>query len=84
MNYLIVAVVCLFVLYKVLVYLGRKNAIDVLCHNYQLDPDKVGSLKDTDITRLHLTLESMKTRAMNGSATQGELSELTQLLEQYK
>ncbi len=44
MEYLIYGLGAIFVIYKVAVYFGRKNAIDVLCHNYQISKEKVGEL----------------------------------------
>jgi len=45
MEYLIYGLGAIFVIYKVAVYFGRKNAIGVLCHNYQLSKEKVGKLR---------------------------------------
>ena len=41
MEYLIGGLIVFFCIYKAMVYFGRKNAVEVLCHNYQLDPQKV-------------------------------------------
>jgi hypothetical protein len=84
MTYLIGGLVCLLVLYKVMVYFGRNNAVDVLCHNYQLDPKKVRSLKDVDITRLTVTLDSNQSRLMRGELSKQEVEDFTNLLEQFR
>jgi len=84
MTYLIGGLVCLLVLYKVMVYFGRNNAVDVLCHNYQLDPKKVRALKDADITRLTINLDSTKSRLVRGEVSQGEVEEFTKLVEQFR
>jgi hypothetical protein len=42
MEYLIYGSGAIFVIYKVAVYFGRKNAIDVMCHNHQPSKEKVG------------------------------------------
>jgi hypothetical protein len=56
----------------------------VLCHNFQLDRGKISALKDKDITALHMTLESARSRAINGGGTQGEAEAITKLLSQYR
>jgi hypothetical protein len=84
MTYLIGGLVCLFVIYKLMVYFGRNNAVDVLCHNYQLDPKKVRALKDVDITRLTISLESYKSRLMRGNLSKQEVEDFTKLLEQFR
>ena len=57
MEYIAIGFVIVFLCYKTLIYFGRKNAIDVLCSNYKLDPQKVGALEDKDITILTVNLE---------------------------
>ena len=84
MEYLIYGLGAIFVIYKVTVYFGRKNAIDVLCHNYQLSREKVSRLKDVDITRLTFTIDSANRKAMNGQISQGERFELNKLLEEFR
>jgi hypothetical protein len=84
MTYLIGGLVCLFVIYKLMVYFGRNNAVDVLCHNYQLDPKKVRALKDVDITRLTVTLNSNQSRLMRGELSKQEVEDFTNLLEQFR
>jgi hypothetical protein len=84
MDYVIAAALFFYILYKVMVYFGRKNAIDVLCHNFQLDRKKISALKDKDITALHMTLESARSRAISGGGTQGEAEAITKLLSQYR
>ena len=76
MQYLAIGVVALFVLYKILVYFGRKNAIEVLCHNYGLNREKVKSLEDKEITLLHITLESYRKR--------GDSSSMEMLSEKFR
>jgi hypothetical protein len=84
MTYLIVGLICLFVVYKLMVYFGRKNAVDVLCHNHQLDPQKVRKLKDVDITRLTAALESSQSRLMRGELSNQEVEDFKNLLEQFR
>lgn len=62
MEYIAIGFVIAFLCYKTLIYFGRKNAIDVLCSNYKLDPQKVGALEDKDITILTVNLESFRKR----------------------
>ena len=62
MEYIAIGFVIVFLCYKTLIYFGRKNAIDVLCSNYKLDPQKVGALEDKDITILTVNLELLLKR----------------------
>ena len=84
MEYLIACLIILFCIYKAMVYFGRKNAVEVLCHNYQLDPQKVRVLEDVDITRLTVTLDSTRSRLSQGSLSKGELEEFTKLVERFR
>ena len=62
MEYIAIGFVIVFLCYKTLIYFGRKNAIDVLCSNYKLDPTKVRALQDKDITILTVNLELFRQR----------------------
>lgn len=84
MEYLIAGLIILFCIYKAMVYFGRKNSVEVLCHNYQLDPKKVRDLPDVDITRLTVTLDSTRSRLSQGSLSKGELEEFTKLVERFR
>jgi len=84
MEYAIAVIVVFYILYKTMVYFGRKNAIDVVCQNYQLDRKKVSALKDVEITSLHISLEAAKLRALQGNSSLGEFEALTKLLNQYR
>jgi predicted ATPase len=84
MEYVIAIVVIFYFLYKTMVFLGRKNAIDVICHNYKLDRKKVSALQDIEITSLHISLEEAKLRALQGNGTLGELEAFTKLLNHYR
>ena len=84
MEYLIYGLGAIFVIYKVAVYFGRKNAIDVVFHNYQLSKEKVGKLKDVDITRLTISLESANKKFMAGRISPEETSEIDKLLKEFR
>jgi hypothetical protein len=84
LSYLIIGLIVAFILYRILVYFGRKNAIDVLCHNFQLDREKVSQLKDAEITNLHFTLESARRKDMVGGVSLGEVEEIKKLVAKFR
>lgn len=76
MEYIIGIGVSVFILYKVVVALGRKNAKDVLVANFDLDRKKLDLLSDPQLTALHFSLESHRRK--------GELMALLKLVEKYR
>jgi hypothetical protein len=76
MEYVIGVAVALFIAYKVAVHFGRKSAKDFLVTNYGVDKRKLDLLRDVDITRLTISLESF--------ARKGDNESLSNLVEQFK
>jgi ribosomal protein S13 len=76
MEYVLGVVVGLFIIYKVIIGLGRKNAKDVLVANYGISRTKLDQMSDPEITSLTISLNSF--------ANRGEMEALKMLIEQYK
>ena len=76
MAYVIGVLVVLFIAYKIVIGLGRKNAKDVLVANYGLNRAKLDKLSDPQITSLTFSLDSF--------ARKGEFEALNALAQQYK
>ena len=76
MVYLAGGFVILFIAYKVLVHFGRKNALDVVCHNYKLDREKVSALEDREITALTFSLDNFRKN--------GDYISMENLAKQYR
>jgi hypothetical protein len=76
MEYVVGVVFALFVIYKIVIGLGRKNAKDALVSAYGLNRAKLDQLSDPQITSLTFSLDSF--------ARRGEIAALNELANKYR
>jgi hypothetical protein len=75
-EYVLGCIVVLFIIYKIVIGLGRKNAKDVLVANFGVSRMKLDQMRDPEITSL--------TASLNAFARSGDIESLERLVSKYK